>query len=68
VRIDGAGAGPVSVTLVDALGRVQGVVRDLAGGGQVSHRFAVGDLPPGVYFIIAATRDAVQLRKFVKVE
>lgn len=68
VRIDGAGAGPVSVTLVDALGRVQRVVRDLAGGGRVSHRFAVGDLPPGVYFIIAATRDAVQLRKFVKVE
>jgi Mg-chelatase subunit ChlD len=68
VRIDGAGAGPVSVTLVDALGRVQGVARDLAGGGQVSHRFAVGDLPPGVYFIIAATRDAVQMRKFVKVE
>ena len=68
VRIDGAGAGPVSVTLVDALGRVQGVVRDLACGGQVSHRFAVGDMPPGVYFIIAATCDAVQLRKFVKVE
>jgi hypothetical protein len=68
VRIDGAGAGPVSVTLVDALGRVQRVVRDPAGGGRVSHRFAVGDMPPGVYVVIAATRDAVQLRKFVKVE
>ncbi len=68
VRIDGAGAGPVSLTLVDAGGRVQRVVRDLAGGGRVTHRLSVGDLPPGVYFLIAATRDAVQLRKFVKVE
>lgn len=68
VRIDGAGAGPVSLTLVDAGGRVQRVVRDLAGGGRVTHRLSVGDLPPGVYFLIAATRDAVQLQKFVKVE
>ncbi len=68
VCIDGVIGGRVTLTLVDALGRVWSVARDLAGGAHMSHRFSVRALPPGVYFIIAATRDAVQLRKFVKVE
>lgn len=68
VRIEGEVAVPLTLTLVDATGRVHRTLRDLEPGAHMTHRISMHAAPPGVYFIIAATKDAIQISKFMKVE
>ena len=64
----GAGGETVTISILDASGRVIVPACELGGSASLSSAFQLADQPAGVYFVTGASRGVTQVRKFVVVK
>ncbi|MBL0176363.1 MAG: VWA domain-containing protein [Ignavibacteria bacterium] len=64
----GVGGNPVTISILDASGRVIVPACELGAAASQSSAFQLADQPAGVYFVSGVSRGVTQVRKFVVVK